>query len=287
MRTENQTARHGISPWLKTVLSGGTAVAALIASSAALAQATPQAEGAAEGGLEEIVVTAQRRTERLENVPMAVTALTANTIERAQVVNLHEIGRVAPGVQMGFAGVSSQPAIRGVTSLTNGSGNENNVAVYVDGFYISDNLTINQDLANLAGIEVLKGPQGTLYGRNATGGAILLKTLDPSEELSGKFEGSYGKFSEKKLRGYISAPLSDKVGFIVAGAYRKSNGWIGKSDPTNNRRKLGNANPQNQRSFRAKLKAELSDTLTATAAYNYAFTSDTTGNLFGPFDHLG
>ena len=112
---------------------------------------------------------------------------------------MHEISRITPGVQIGFAGVSTQPAIRGVTSLTNGSGNENNVAIYVDGFYVSDNLTINQDLSNLQGIQVLKGPQGTLYGRNATGGAILVQTLDPTEDLSGKFEGSYGKFSERKL----------------------------------------------------------------------------------------
>ncbi len=237
-------------------------------------------EGA--GGIEEIVVTAQRRTERLENVPMAVTVLTANALERAQVQNVHELSRITPGVQIGFAGVSTQPAIRGITSLTNGSGVENNVAFYVDGFYLSDNLTINQDLANLKGIQVLKGPQGTLYGRNATGGAILVETLDPSEELTGKFEGSYGKFSERKLNGYISAPLSDKVGFIVAGSYRKSDGWIKTSVPGSPSRFSGHSNPQNQRSFRAKLKAALSDSLTATAAYNYGFTSDTSGNLFSP-----
>ena len=269
------------------LLSGGCAMAALVASGAALAQAAPQAAGADTGGIEEIVVTAQRRTERLENVPMAVTALTASALERAQVQNVHEISRITPGVQIGFAGVSTQPAIRGVTSLTNGSGNENNVAIYVDGFYVSDNITINQDLANLAGIEVLKGPQGTLYGRNATGGAILIRTLDPSEELTGKFEGSYGKFSEKKVSGYVSGPLSDKVGFMVAGAYRDSDGWMAKSDPANNLLKKGHANPQKQRSFRAKLKAELSDTLTATAAYNYGFTSDSTGNLFTTYDHFG
>jgi iron complex outermembrane receptor protein len=271
---------------MKALLSGGTAVAALIASSAALAQAAPQAAGAEAGGIEEIVVTAQRRTERLENVPMAVAALSADALERAQVVNVHELGRLTPGVQIGFAGVSTQPAIRGITSLTNGSGNENNVAIYVDGFYVSDNLTINQDLANLQGIQVLKGPQGTLYGRNATGGAILVRTLDPSEELTGKLEGSYGKFSERKLNGYISAPLSDKVGFIVAGAYRKNDGWIKKSVPGNPNRFQGYANPQNQRAFRAKLKAELSDTLTATAAYNYSFTSDTSGNLFTNFQFV-
>ena len=280
MRTETQ---KGL---IKAVLAGGCAMAALMVPAAAFAAPAPA--GASENtGIEEIVVTAQRRTERLENVPMAVTALTAGALERAQVVNIHEISRITPGVQIGFAGVSTQPAIRGITSLTNGSGNENNVAIYVDGFYISDNITINQDLANLQGIEVLKGPQGTLYGRNATGGAILIKTLDPSEELTGKFEGSYGKFAEKRMSGYISGPLSDKVGFMVAGAYRDSNGWMGKTDPTNNTKSIGHANPQKQRSFRAKLKAELSDTLTATAAYNYGFTSDSTGNLFTTYDHLG
>jgi iron complex outermembrane receptor protein len=271
---------------IKAMLSGGCAVAALTVSGTALAQATPQAAAAsASGGVEEIVVTAQRRTERLENVPASVTALTSNTLEKAQVVNVHDIQRVAAGVQINFAGVSTQPAIRGVTSLTNGSGNENNVAIYVDGFYISDNLTINQDLANLAGIEVLKGPQGTLYGRNATGGAILVRTLDPTEQLSGKFEGSYGKLSEKKLSGYISGPLSDKVGFMVAGSFRDNHGWIKLSVPGNPTQTSGYANPQKQRSFRAKLKAELSDTVTATAAYNYSYTSDTSGNLFSTFQY--
>ncbi len=274
---------HGKSiarAWMTAALYRTTATAALVAASPAFAQDPQAADAPTSVGVEEIVVTAQRRAERLENVPMAVTALTSGALERANVNNMHEISRIAPGVQINFGGVSTQPAIRGITSLTNGSGNENNVAIYVDGFYISDNLTINQDLANLQGIQVLKGPQGTLYGRNATGGAILIQTLDPSSELSGRFEGSYGRLSEKKLLGYVSAPLSDKVGFMVAGAYRDSDGWIKRSDPTNNTRSIGKFNPQKQRSFRSKLKAEISDDLTATLAYNYGFTSDTSGNLF-------
>jgi iron complex outermembrane recepter protein len=268
----------------RRALLGGCAVAALTATPAFAQDAAADAAAAQTSGtgMEEIVVTAQRRTERLENVPMAVSALTANALEKANVVNVHELSRIAPGVQFNFAGVSTQPAVRGITSLTNGTGNENNVAIYVDGFYVSDNITINQDLANLQSIQVLKGPQGTLYGRNATGGAILIQTLDPTDELSGKFEGSYARFNEKRLMGYISAPLSDKVGFIVAGALRNGDGWIGKSDPTNNQRNIGKFNPQKQRSFRSKLKAELSDDLTATLAYNYGFTSDTSGNIFTP-----
>ncbi len=278
MNGDNRT-----SAAFRLALAGGCALGAMSVATPALAQAAGQG---ATTGIEEIVVTAQRRAERLEDVPMAVTALTSGALERANVNNMHEIGRIAPGVQINFAGVSTQPAIRGITSLTNGSGNENNIAIYVDGFYVSDNLTINQDLANLQSIQVLKGPQGTLYGRNATGGAILVQTLDPTSELSGKFEGSYARFSEKKLAGYVSAPLSDKVGFIVAGAYRDSDGWINKSDPTNNKLSIGKYNPQKQRSIRSKLKAELTEDFRATLAYNYGLSSDTTGNIFTPFDYI-
>jgi iron complex outermembrane recepter protein len=270
----------------KTLFAGGCALSALMLSTAVRAQETPAEPAAEAPALEDIVVTAQRRTERLENVPMAVSALTSNALEKANVVNMQEIGRLAAGVQINFGGVSTQPAIRGVTSLTNGTGNENNVAVYVDGFYVSDNTSINQDLANLQSIQVLKGPQGTLYGRNATGGAILINTLDPTDELTGKFEGSYGRFKDKKINGYVSAPLSEKVGFIVAGSYRNSDGWIGLSDPANNLRTKGHANPIKQRALRSKLKAELSDDLRVTLAYNYGLSSDPSGILFTPFEHI-
>jgi iron complex outermembrane receptor protein len=278
--------RNDRSIWLRAALSCGCAAAALTASTAASAQEAAAAAAGDEAGVEEIVATAQRRTERLENVPMAVTALSSAALDRANVTGIQELGRITPGVQINFGGVSTQPAIRGVTSLTNGVGNENNVAVYVDGFYAPDNQSINMDLANLQGIQVLKGPQGTLYGRNATGGAILIQTLDPSDELSGKFEGSYGRFSERKLTGYLSAPLSDKVGFIVAGTYRNSDGWIGLSDPANNQRTRGHANPIKQRALRAKLKAELTDNLKATLAYNYSLASDPSGLLFTPFEQV-
>jgi iron complex outermembrane receptor protein len=278
--------RSAAASWFKAALSAGCALAAMTVSGAALAQEQAAAGASEASGVEEIVVTAQRRIERLENVPMSVTALSSAALDRANVVNVHELSRVTPGVQFNFAGVSTQPAIRGVTSLTNGTGNENNVAIYVDGFYVSDNISINQDLANIQSVQVLKGPQGTLYGRNATGGAILIQTLDPTRELSGKFEGSYGRFSEKKLSGYISGPLSEKVGFIVSGAFRDSDGWLGLTDPTNTSRTNGHANPIKQRSFRAKLKAELTDTIKATLAYNYGFSSDTTGQLFSTYQYV-
>jgi iron complex outermembrane receptor protein len=85
------------------------------------------------------------------------------------------------GVQIARTGAFTQPSVRGVTTLISGIGFDNNVAVYIDGFYQSDALSINADLANIQSVEVLKGPQGTLYGRNATGGAILINTLAPAQ----------------------------------------------------------------------------------------------------------
>src|SRR5437868_6775117 len=93
------------------------------------------------GGLEEVVVTAQRRSERLEDVPMSVTALSLRAIENAGVTNMHDIASVVSGMQVDFAGGYTQPAVRGVTTLTTGTGFENNIAIYVDGLHTADNPT--------------------------------------------------------------------------------------------------------------------------------------------------
>lgn len=267
----------------RAALFAGCAVAALSASQGALAQSAEPGDAVT---VEEIIVTAQRRSERLEEVPQAVVALTTESLERANVVNIHELGRVAPGVQINFGGLSTQPAIRGVSSLTAGTGNENNVATYVDGFYVPDNTSINSDMANLESIQVLKGPQGTLYGRNATGGAILINTMRPSSEFTGRVEGAYGSFNERRASGYVSGPLGDRARLLVAGSVRDSDGHIRLSDPTDVTRDRGNAAPQEQRALRTKLELDVASNLTATLAYNYAFSSDASGLMFTPFDYV-
>jgi iron complex outermembrane receptor protein len=102
-------------------------------------------------------VTAQRRAERLEDVPVAIVALSGDTLAKAGVQRMTDLGQIATSVQINRAGAFTQPAIRGITTLTLGFGFENNVAVYVDGFYQPDMVTINGDLANLASVQVLKG----------------------------------------------------------------------------------------------------------------------------------
>ena len=225
-----------------------------------------------------IIVTAQRRAERLVDVPMSITALSGDQLINAGVTSVHDIANVTAGVQINFAGCCTQPAVRGISTLTTGIGFENNVALYVDGFYTPDNVTINSDLANIESVQVLKGPQGTLWGRNATGGAILINTLAPSKELTGKVTATYGRFNDKSISGYLSAPLGEKVAFSVAGYARRGDGYNKFVDATG--KVIGNATPVRQTSIRAKLQMELTDDLKLTWGYNYGLSSDGRGNLF-------
>jgi iron complex outermembrane receptor protein len=236
--------------------------------------------------VQEVIVTVQRRAERLEEIPASVVDLRPQRLEAANVVNLRDISRVAPGVRLEAGGVYMQPTIRGITSLTTGIGNENNIAIYVDGFYVPDNVSIDMDLPSLESLQILKGPQGTLYGRNATGGAILINTLEPSRTWTGKLEAGYGRFNERRVSGYISGPIGNRASFIVSASNRTGDGWIRFSDPTDNQKNDGHAAKFDYRNLRAKLAVDLSEDLQATLGYNFVVRSNAAGELFTPFDYV-
>lgn len=254
------------------LLVHGCIAAALLAPGAASAQESPR------DGLEDIVVTAQRRAQRLEDVPMAIVAISPDVAEQRGIRNLQDLGQSVAGVQINFQGTFTYPAVRGISSLTTGVGFENNVGVYVDGFYQPDSTAINADFANLDSIQVLKGPQGALYGRNATGGAILISTKAPSDTFTGKFEARYGNFDDKSISGFISGPLSEGIKFSVAGYGRRGDGYYDLLDASG--RKIGNAAPQRTTSARVKLEADLGENLTATIGYNYTYFRDDRGAMF-------
>ena len=174
--------------------------------------------------LNEIVVTAQRRAERIEDVPMSITAILPDAAEARGIRNVQDLGQAVAGVQVNFQGAYTYPSVRGVTSLTTGVGFENNVALYIDGFYQPDAVAVNADFANIESLQVLKGPQGALYGRNATGGALLLSTLKPAKELTGKLDLRYGNFNDATVSGFISGPVNDAIRLSVAGYARRSDG---------------------------------------------------------------
>lgn len=272
---------------------GLLAVSALVGwagqSSAALAQGnTGQPPGLA--AVEEIVVTAMRRSERQVSVPAAVTVVSGSALESAGISKFQDLGNVAAGVQISRSGSYTQASIRGVTTTFAGSGQETNVGLYIDGFYQSDQLSINQDLANLESIQILKGPQAVLYGRNATGGALLITTLSPDmREIQGNASISYARYDDIIAKAYLSVPLvKDKLALNVAGYWRDSDGYFRdalgfspnatlQSTPGSGVTHTTSGNettPYRNRSIRTKLKFTPTDGVALTFGYNHFFLDD-------------
>src|ERR1700722_5461438 len=167
------------------------------------------AAGATEGSLEEIVVSAEKRSENLQDVPIAISTVSGSTLGQAGATSITALMDVTPGLQMETVQGSVAPRIRGVGSdLPN---IENSVAMYVDGVYIASPSASLFSLNNIAQVETLKGPQGTLFGRNATGGAILIQTPEPTANLSGKFDVSYGNYQTAIVNGYVADGLTPAV----------------------------------------------------------------------------
>lgn len=173
----------------------------------------------------EIVVTAQRRAERSVDVPISVATLGSEQLETASIDEVSDISKITPGVRFDFSSGFFQPTIRGVGTANVTSGGGSNVGIYIDGFYSPNPLAADFDLMKLQSIQVLKGPQGTLFGRNTTGGAILVQTADPSEETAGAVKAGYGRFREAKLQGYATFGLASGVAFDIEGLYKTGNGW--------------------------------------------------------------
>ena len=269
-------SKYQIGRGTRAGLKLGVAIAALAAGTAfaqsPASQVDPQDSETVNAN--DIIVTAQRRAERLEDVPVSIVALTGEGLAKTGVQRLSDLGQVAAGVQINRGGSFTQPAIRGISTLTLGYGFENNTAVYVDGFYQPDMVTINGDLANLASVQVLKGPQGALYGRNAMAGAIVMETLAPSQELTGKGQVSYGRYNDIRAQAYVSAPLSDELAISLAGSYRQNDGYI--RDIVDG----SNSAPLQTASFRAKLLFTPGNAFKITLGYNHGFVQDSRGTTY-------
>ena len=171
------------------------------------------------GGLEEIIVTAQRRSERLQDVPIAVTAVTANRLAATRIENATDLAALTPSLTVPATQAYFQPRIRGVGTLAFGPGIENPVATYIDGVYLAQANSSLLSFTDVERVEVLKGPQGTLFGRNATGGLIQILTRDPTPGLSGLVNFSYGNY-ERVMSDVSITGGSDTLSGIVSGFYR-------------------------------------------------------------------
>jgi len=178
------------------------------------------------GFLEEVVVTAQRREERSLDVPISITSIGTESLGKGDVQQLSDIMKLTPGLRFDNQGSLSQPTIRGVGTAVAVSGGGSNVGIYTDGFYSPNPFFADSDFLRPESVQVLKGPQGTLFGRNSTGGAILVTTPEPSSEFSGEIEGSYGSFATSRVQAYLTGGPSDALAFDLAVQARKSDGYL-------------------------------------------------------------
>lgn len=178
--------------------------------------------------LEEIVVTAQRREESLQDVPIAITAATKEQMENAGVTSFKDIGMLSPGVSVGDSNNYIFPFVRGIGSFIQSGSTNSSVAIYMDGVYMPRLTSAALELDNVQSVEILKGPQATLYGRNATGGTIKIQTLTalPGDELEGKVSATLGDYNEKRGSFYVGSGLSDTFAGNISGYYAERDGYV-------------------------------------------------------------
>jgi len=243
----------GLGRGARALLASTAICASLVGTAPLAAQDSAAAPASEQGG--EIVVTSLRRSETLQDTPAAVTAFDAKAIENAGIQRPADFIALTPNVNL----VQTQNAgnafvvIRGISQNRN---SEPSVAVIVDGVQQVNPAQFNQDLFDIEQIEVLKGPQGGLYGRNAIGGAIIITTKQPTDEFAGNvtagIDNGFGYF----LRGGVSGPIADNVKFRIAGSWYDTEGFIPNTF-------LGeDADPVEDFSLRGNLLIEASDRLT-------------------------
>lgn len=209
--------------WLVRLVAGGMFLTCAIA--AAQEPANPS------GVLEEVVVTAQKREQTLQDVSGAVTALSADRLVTNQVDNLQDIQTIVPSVNFGSDFNQAKLFIRGVGANTSTTGNSTSVALYVDGAVIARAEAQLTSLFDLQRVEVLRGPQGTLYGRNTTGGSVNLITAKPTSELSGYARLTGGNYNALNEEFAVAGPITNSVLFRIA-AKNETRGGFGTNPAT-------------------------------------------------------
>ena len=224
----------------RAILATGTAALALCAASNASAQTTgaapaPVSKPVSENNLGEIVVTARKRSENLQNVPVAITAFGGEQLNKLGLTKAADVADFTPNFswKTEFGKASPQPYLRGVGTNNYAPNNSRPVAVYQDDVFIGANPAQGFSAFDLDRVEVLKGPQGTLYGRNATAGLINFVSKKPElrKPVNGFLRAEIGQFNTTNFEGAIGAPFGDATAARIAIAYNRDDGNIKNSNP--------------------------------------------------------
>jgi len=209
------------------LFAGFTALATGMATPA-LAQETPpapQADVSSEGN--DIIVTATRRASPLSDIPIAVSAVTAASLQNSGANDIRQLNQLAPSLLVSSTGseANGSARIRGVGTVGDNPGLESSVAVFIDGVYRSRSGSGLNDLGEIERIEVLRGPQGTLFGRNASAGLLNIVTAKPSFDFGANGEATYGNFDYYRLSGSVTGPISDTLAARIDGVWSKRDGF--------------------------------------------------------------
>jgi iron complex outermembrane recepter protein len=236
----------GLSASLRVTLFSTAAAFALAVPSMAAAQeqeaepATDSPVDAQEESGNEIVVTATKREQTLQDVPVAVTVASQARIERANIRDLKDIGALVPSLRVGERQSSAITNffIRGFGNGANNVGIEPSVGVFIDGVYRSRTASQISDLPDIERIEVLRGPQSTLFGKNASAGIVSIVTQKPKFDFGGNVEASYGNFDALVLKGVVTGPIADSLAASLSAGYNRRDGFA---------ENLGTGNKMNDR----------------------------------------
>ena len=192
----------------------------------AVAQAQDEEPEAAQGS-NVIIVTASKREQTLQETPIAVSVTSGETIERAQIRDVLDLQTVVPSLRVSQLQTSSATTfiIRGFGNGDNNFGIEPSVGVFIDGVFRSRSASALSDLNMIQRVEVLNGPQSTLFGKNASAGVISVVTKEPQYEFGGQVEAVYGNFNQMFLRGEVTGPITENIAFSVDGTYQKRDGF--------------------------------------------------------------
>jgi iron complex outermembrane receptor protein len=265
---------------LRTLLAlSASAFAFTAIAQPALAQAAAHDAGAST--VEELVVTAEKREQSLQDVPVAVSAYTSAKRDVVGMTSIQDFVNFTPG--MNYSG-TDRLSLRGAGRNTYYIGNDPGVATYTDGFYSASSSELFKSPLFVERTEILRGPQGTLYGRNAMGGAVNTISQHPSHDLSGEVRGVVGNDNHYRAEGVVSIPLADNLRIKLGGSQEKADGFIKNTGSANDGGSI------NRTYFEGQVEAELGEKTTVWVRYSRTSWDDTTGvgdrwsNLITPYD---
>ena len=227
-------------------------------------------------GVEEITVTAQRTAQRLQDVPISVSAFTSEDLRRTGTTDITRLNQNTPGFSFGRSGLEARPAIRGVRTENVAGNGDTTIGFYVDDIYQSRAAQAGQPFVDVERVEVLRGPQGTLFGRNVFGGAVSVITALPGKDFDFGGNVTVGNYGRVGASGFVSVPISDTFGIRVAGSRETRDGYVKNSVVRGN-----DLYSQDSKFIRASALWTPTDSLEVIVRGSYWSEGGTGGQAFG------